>query len=60
VTDKTRRALDEAEACIDAIRKLGGRKGKVTIYVEEGEPTGVSIESMFKPIGTCANSRPGL
>ena len=54
MTDKTKKALDEAETMIDTMRLLGGKKGKIIIYVEEGDVTGVAIEGMYKPISSDA------
>ena len=54
MTDKTKKALDEAATMIDTMRRLGGKKGKVIIYFEETDVTGVAIEGMYKPIdNTC-------
>jgi hypothetical protein len=52
MTDKTKKALDEAATMIETMRRLGGKKGKIIIYVEEGDVTGVAIEGMYKPINT--------
>jgi len=52
MTDKTKKALEEAATMIDTMRRLGGRKGKIIIYFEETDVTGVAIEGMYKPINT--------
>lgn len=52
MTDKTKKALEDVQASIEMIRRGGFNKGKVILYIEEGEPTGVSIDGLYKKTNT--------
>ena len=64
MTQRTHRALSEVAAAIEKVRSSGFRKGKITVYIEEGEPTGIDVDAgsfakiteQSQPIGGIINS----